>query len=299
MTSAKEVRAIRTNTYVALSSALLVDLDEVKSDEEGGKQRRNVTKIRQYVNCLPLCYTSAMTIDFVVEVIARLRRLYPGGGALEVGTPYHMLVMVILSARTRDEQVLKLAPAFFSKFPKVEVLANAPLSEVTAAVSSIGMYKQKAKNVSAMAKMLVERFHGEVPSTMDELTSLPGVGRKTASVILVAVFNEPAIAVDVHVARIAQRLGWTMSRTPVHIEQDLLKKIPRHLWSDINHTFVSFGRAICTVGAPRCFACPLVDICPFADKQLTTPPNADAIMAAARAKEELIERLKADVRRVI
>ncbi|MCR4312366.1 MAG: endonuclease III [Candidatus Uhrbacteria bacterium] len=244
----------------------------------------------------------------IIETIKRLRRLYPGGGALEVGippfakggsSPYHMLVMVILSARTRDEQVLKLAPVFFTAFPTVHALAHAELADVTAALSSIGMFRQKAKNILAMAKAVVEQHGGEIPSTMEQLIALPGVGRKTASVVLVALFDTPAIAVDVHVQRITQRLGWTEATTPEKIEKQLRERVPKSLWADLNHVFVPFGRAVCTLGKPRCWSCPLVDVCAFANKNLERPPNAEAILAAAREQQENIERLKQNLAKTL
>lgn len=208
-----------------------------------------------------------------------------------------MLVLVVLSARTRDEQVLKLAPGFFKTFPTVERLAKADVAAITAKVNTVGMYKQKAKNLSAMAKRVVTEFHGNVPRTIDELTSLAGVGRKTASVIVSALFATPAIAVDVHVARIVTRLGWLgnvrggVLYTPEKIEKILRAVVPEKNWSDINRVFVPFGRAVCTP-TPRCFACPVADMCAFPKKNMTPPPNADAIRATITAKQEEFVRLK-------
>lgn len=230
----------------------------------------------------------------IITAINRIRAMFPGGGALEVGTPYHMLTMVILSARTRDEQVLKLAPGFFKRFPTVEDLASANIANVTAALNTIGMYRQKAKYVLAMAKKVVAEHGGDIPSTMDELTALPGVGRKTASVVLVALFDTPAIAVDVHVQRIVSRLGWATTTDPKKTEQVLLAKIPKRLWADVNHSFVPFGRAVCAP-TPRCWSCPIADVCAFGGKILEAPKNASAILAAAKAQQDNIENLKHDL----
>lgn len=240
------------------------------------------------------------------DIIATLNTLRPlcaaHGGSLEVGTPYHVLVLVILSARTRDEQVLKLAPGFFKAFPTVERLAKADVAAVTAKVNTVGMYKQKAKNLSAMAKRVVEAFGGEIPRTLDELVTLAGVGRKTASVILAALFGTPAIAVDVHVARIVTRLGWVgvksekrKVKSPEQIERQLREIVPEENWTDINRVFVPFGRAVCTP-QPRCWSCPVADLCAYPKKNLTPPPNADAIRATIVAKEEEFVRLKKIVR---
>lgn len=232
----------------------------------------------------------------IVFAIQRVREMFPGGGALEVGTPYHMLTMVILSARTRDEQVLKLAPRFFAKFPTVHALASASLDDVTNALNTIGMYRQKAKYVLAMAKKVVAEHGGKIPSTMDELTALPGVGRKTASVVLVALFDTPAIAVDVHVQRIVSRLGWATTTDPKKTEQVLLAKIPKRLWADVNHSFVPFGRAVCAP-TPRCWSCPVADVCAFGGKILDAPNNASVILAAAKAQQDNIENLKNELAR--
>ncbi len=189
----------------------------------------------------------------IVATIKKLRPLFAHhGGSLEIGSPYHMLVLVILSARTRDEQVLKLAPAFFKAFPTVERLAKADLAAIMAKVNTVGMYKQKAKNLSAMAGRVVANFGGKIPSTIDELTTLAGVGRKTASVILAAIFDTPAIAVDTHVFRVVQRLGWAKANTPEALEKKMLKIVPQELQADCNRIFVPFGRAVCTP-TPRCW----------------------------------------------
>lgn len=228
----------------------------------------------------------------IVATIKKLRPLFAHhGGSLEIGTPYHMLVLVILSARTRDEQVLKLAPGFFKAFPTVERLAKADLAAITAKVNTVGMYKQKAKNLQAMAKSVVADFGGEIPSTIDELTTLAGVGRKTASVILVAIFDTPAIAVDTHVFRVVHRLGWAKAKTPAALEAKLLKIVPRELQADCNRVFVPFGRAVCTP-TPRCWMCPVRDLCAYPKKNLTAPDNADAIRASVEKQQHAFVQLK-------
>lgn len=228
----------------------------------------------------------------VSEVLRRLREKYPHGGALEIGMPFHMLVLVMLSARTRDEQVLKLAPALFVAFPSPQAMATASVEEIAAKISSIGLFRQKAKNLKVLAQKLVDDFDGRVPSTIEELTTLPGVGRKTASVVLVGAFGKSAVAVDVHVQRIAQRLGWTKEEEPVEIERDLLVLVPPEEQAVVNQTFVPFGRAVCTTGTPRCWACPVADLCAYAQKNLTPPNNADEILAENARKEAELERLK-------
>lgn len=233
------------------------------------------------------------TREVIVATIKKLRpRFAPHGGVLEVGTPYHMLVLVILSARTRDEQVLKLAPGFFAAFPTVERLAKADIAAITAKVNTVGMYKQKAKNLQAMAKQVVAEFGGKIPKTIDELVTLPGVGRKTASVVMVAAFSKPAIAVDTHVFRVVHRLGWAKAKTPAALEQKLLRIVPEKYHADCNRIFVPFGRAVCTPGVPRCFMCPVRDLCAYPKKNLTVPANADTIAMTIEKREQEFARLK-------
>jgi len=231
------------------------------------------------------------TAQRAVSTLEKLSHLYPDFGALHIGTPYHMVVMVALSARTRDEQILKLAPEFFRSFPSVHDLAAADLGSITTSINTIGMYRQKAKNLKAMARMIIDEFNGEVPSTMEELVRLPGVGRKTASVILVAAFDVPAIAVDTHVHRVVNRLGWVKTKTVEATEQVLLRIIPKSMQPIVNRVFVPFGRSIC-IAKPRCWACPLVNECAFAQKNLVPPSNAQKILDTIQVMREGIRTLK-------
>lgn len=234
--------------------------------------------------------------DRVNEVLDRLAPWQRLGGALEVGEPYHLLTLVVMSARTRDDQVLKLAPRFFTAFPTVQQLAHADVAAIAATIDTIGMYKQKAKHLSAMARKLVTDFDGVVPCTMEALTSLPGVGRKTASVVLSAAFGVPAIAVDTHVFRVVQRLGWVKAKTPHALEMKLRAHVPEERWDEVNKVFVPFGRAVCTP-APRCWNCPLQDICTYTKKQTTPPEDAAAIRARIAAAQEAMAQLTRDAAR--
>ncbi len=223
------------------------------------------------------------------QILTILSSLYPNAGALAVGTPYHMVVMIALSARTRDEQILRLAPAFFARFPTVDVLASASIGDITSSINTIGLYKQKAKNLQAMARMIVDEFGGDVPRTMHDLVRLPGVGRKTASVMLSEAFGVPAIAVDTHVQRVTRRLGWVTTRTPETTERALRALLPPSMYRVVNRVFVPFGRTICIAGKPRCWECPLVNDCPFGQKQRIPPKNAVKI-------RESILRMHAGIR---
>ncbi|NQV88837.1 MAG: endonuclease III [Parcubacteria group bacterium] len=227
----------------------------------------------------------------IIPVLKVLKKRWPNPGAMEIGNPYQNLVGVLLSARTRDEQVLKLMPGFFRAFPTPEKLAKASVKQIESKINTIGMFRQKAKNLKLMAMRVVEMFDGRVPSTMDELVSLAGVGRKTASVVLVASFNTPAIAVDTHVHRVTNRLGWVKTKTPEKTEVALLKIIPDKNKKSVNHVFVKHGRYLC-ISKPRCWACPVADMCAFKDKNLVPPKDAAAILEDIKRREEELETLR-------
>lgn len=230
----------------------------------------------------------------IIHVLTLLKARWPNPGAMELGTPYRTIVGVVLSARTRDEQVLKLLPGFFQAFPTVERLAQAPVSEIESTINTIGMYRQKAKNLKKMATDLVEKFHGTIPSTMEELITLAGVGRKTASVVLVASFQTPAIAVDTHVLRVTNRLGWVKTKTPEKTESALLKIIDDTWKATVNRVFVKHGRYLC-ISKPRCWACPLRDTCQFSKKNLVAPSDAQAILSDIEHREQILEQLRTNI----
>lgn len=209
-----------------------------------------------------------MQTNQIEKTLHILADVFPNKGAMEIGTPYHTVVAVALSARTRDEQVLRLLPEFFKVFPDVQTLAKAFVPDIEKRINTIGMYKQKAKHLKAMATMIIERYGGTVPQTMEELILLPGVGRKTASVVLVSCFRQSAIAVDTHVHRVTNRLGWVQTKTPLETETHLLSLIDPSLQPIVNRVFVKLGRYICLPGRPRCYACPVKDLCEFKHKQL-------------------------------
>jgi len=195
-----------------------------------------------------------------------LHKIYNHPGLLNVGPAWCVLLAVIFSARTKDEQVLKLLPGFFERFPSLTTLSKASLLEINDTLSFMGMYRQKAKHAKGVASMLLERYNGQVPQDIESLTSLPGVGRKTASVVLSACFNVPSIAVDVHVFRVVHRLGWINESTPNAVEKALKKILPIEYWQLVNQVFVPFGRTICTARKPSCWRCPLRDSCLYQKK---------------------------------
>lgn len=201
-----------------------------------------------------------------IESIERIDSMYPGKAILlEHSNPYELLIAVLLSAQTTDKQVNKVTPSLFKEYPSPLDLAQAPLEDIEQIIKSLGFYRSKARHAKQCAQQLVADYAGEVPQSMDELTSLAGVGRKTANIVLNMAFGiVEGIAVDTHVFRIATKLKLTNKKTPAQAEYDLLKVIPQKYWSRVNYQWVQFGRDVCDAKKPQCETCPLVDICPSA-----------------------------------
>lgn len=175
--------------------------------------------------------------------------------------PFRSLVFTILSSRTKDENTIVAAGNILKIAPDPNRLAAMPVNRIEKAIKSAGFYRVKAKNLKSMAKMLLEEFSGKVPKTRQELTRLPGVGRKTANVVLVYAFGKSEIPVDVHVHRISNRLGLVKTKTPEQTEQALIKILPKRFWKGLNHAFVAYGQTVCLPRTPRCFICKLNKIC--------------------------------------
>ncbi|MFO0678887.1 MAG: endonuclease III [Polyangiaceae bacterium] len=199
-------------------------------------------------------------------LLARLRVIHPDAHCeLTHRNAFELLVATVLSAQTTDVAVNKATPGLFARFPTAESLAAADPKDVEPLISTIGMFRQKSKNVVGLAKRLVDAHGGEVPETLDELVELPGVGRKTANVVLGVVFGKPeGVVVDTHVARISQRLGWTRETDPTKIEKALCAILPRDQWDPTSHTLIFHGRRICFAIKPKCDACGVRDVCPSA-----------------------------------
>lgn len=197
------------------------------------------------------------------EQLAILERTYPHAEtALEYGNPFELLIAVILSAQCTDARVNMTTPALFKRYPTPEKLARARQEDVEKIIKSCGFYRMKAKNIISCARDLAEKHGGEVPKNREDLEALAGVGRKSASVVLSIVFEEPAIAVDTHVFRVSHRLGLTLGKTPLDVEQDLQKMVPRPKWRHAHHWLILHGRAICKAPVPVCGVCPVNKICP-------------------------------------
>lgn len=196
-----------------------------------------------------------------VRVIAILSKRYPQKGDMNLGNPKDTLLGVLLSARTRDAQVLKIFPAFKKRFPTFASLFASSPREIEKYISTIGLYKSKARAIHGLARILVEEYDGKVPDRMEDLIRLPGVGRKTANCVLSYVFGRDTICVDTHVFRIAHRLGWSKGKTPERVEADLERITPAKWRSAINRSFVRFGREICVPRTPKCAICPVRKYC--------------------------------------
>ena len=180
---------------------------------------------------------------------------------LDFKNPYQLIVAVILSAQCTDKRVNMHTPAFFLRFPNPQLLAQATFEEVFELIKSISFPNNKAKHLIGMAKMLVADFAGEVPSEVDQLERLPGVGRKTANVVASIIYNKPVIAVDTHVFRVSHRLGLSSGKTPLEVEKDLNKIIPMEERAIAHHWLILHGRYICTARNPKCAVCPIKEFC--------------------------------------
>ena len=200
-----------------------------------------------------------------VEIVNILKEMYPNAKcSLDFKTPFEMLVSVCLSAQCTDERVNKTTPSIFAQYDTPEDFANAKLEDLEKLVRPCGFYKNKSKNLISAGKTIVSDFDGKVPQTMDELITIPGVGRKSANVIMLEAFDDPqGIAVDTHCKRIANRLGFSKESDPLKIEKDLCKYISKKYWKDVNHIFIWHGRTICTSRNPMCSKCKLKKYCNY------------------------------------
>jgi len=203
-----------------------------------------------------------------LAVLERLKQAYPDAHTeLDYRTPFELLAATILSAQTTDVRVNMVTPALFERYPDARSLAAADPAELEEIVRSTGFFRSKARSLIGMANGLVSHFDGEVPSTIDELVTLPGVGRKTANVVIGNAFHRnEGVVVDTHVGRLAKRIGLTRATDPVKVEQDLMKLVPRDDWTIVSHLLIFHGRRVCRARAPACGQCTLSDICPSAGK---------------------------------
>ncbi|MBE0502624.1 MAG: endonuclease III [Desulfuromonadales bacterium] len=196
-------------------------------------------------------------------LLDRLAEVYPAAEcSLAHRSPFELLIATILSAQCTDRRVNLVTPSLFTRYPDTANLSQAELSEVEELIRSTGFYHAKARHLIGCAQGLMQHHHGKVPATLRELISLPGVGRKTANVILGTAFQIPAMVVDTHVSRLAQRFGWTTARDPDRIETELAELLPRRYWITTSHLLIAHGRAFCKAPTPDCSTCPIFALCP-------------------------------------
>ena len=200
-----------------------------------------------------------------VEIINILKNTYPDAKcSLDFTSPFEMMISVMLSAQCTDERVNKTTPNLFDKYNTPEKMVTIKLEELEKIIHPCGFYKNKSKNIIAASKMLIEKYNGVVPADPDELVKIPGVGRKSANVIMLEAFNNPCgIAVDTHAKRISNRIGFSNESEPTKIEQDLLKIFDKEYWYDVNHLLVWHGRGYCDSRKPNCDECTLKKYCDF------------------------------------
>ncbi len=197
------------------------------------------------------------------RILEGLERLYPGATTeLSHNNPFELLISTILSAQATDKSVNEASPALFAQYPDAYRLAAANPEEVMPYIKTIGLYRAKAKNIVAAAELLVSKFAGQVPNDFEALLTLPGVGRKTANVVLSNAYGRPAIAVDTHVGRLARRLKFSKEKNPDKVEADLEKLFPRESWIFLHHALILHGRRICEARRPKCELCLLRPDCP-------------------------------------
>lgn len=204
-----------------------------------------------------------MNRNEAIKIVERLKEMYPDAKcSLDFNTPFEMLVAVCLSAQCTDDRVNLVTPKLFEVYDTPEDFANCNLSKLEELIHSCGFYKNKAKNLKAAGQKILLDFNGEVPRKMEELITIPGVGRKSANVIMLEAFNDPqGIAVDTHARRLANRIGFSKESDPSKVEKDLCSIIPREYWKDVNHIFIWHGRKTCSSQKPKCETCLLNDVC--------------------------------------
>jgi len=213
---------------------------------------------------------AVLTKKQVRFVLNEIGKMFPNAHCeLNHSNPFELLIAVLLSAQSTDAHVNKVTADLFRKYHSPQDFLSVPLEELQADIRSIGLYRNKAKNIQKLCRMLIDEYGGEIPKDRDELMKFPGVGRKTANVIVSVAFGIPAIAVDTHVERVTKRLGicrWTDS--VLQVEETLMKKIPKEEWAISHHRFIFFGRYHCKAQSPRCEICPLLSICREGQKRM-------------------------------
>lgn len=205
-----------------------------------------------------------MSRERAAEILKRLRRMYPDSKcSLDFETPFQLLVATILSAQSTDKKINEVTPELFRKYPSPQAFVSAPTAELEQDLKQTGFFRQKTRSVQRASATIVKEHGGEVPSTLEKLVELPGVGRKTANVVMGNAFGKATgVVVDTHVKRVSARLGMTDETDPEKIETDLMKLYPKSKWVQLGHTLILHGRNVCVARRPRCEECALNDLCP-------------------------------------
>ncbi len=210
-----------------------------------------------------------MQKEDIIQVLDILAETYPEAKcALDHVNTFELLVAVVLSAQTTDKSVNRVSPQLFAKYPDAKSLSAAKQEDVEEIIRTIGMYRTKSKNIINLAKALCDKYDGKVPGDYDSLVSLPGVGRKTANVVLSVGFGEQRIAVDTHVFRVANRIGLVKAKDVLQTELDLMECLPHDRWSEAHHSLIFHGRNICDARKPKCKECPLRELCLWDSKNI-------------------------------
>lgn len=218
-------------------------------------------------------------MESAARVADQLAAAYPDARCeLNFTTPFELLVATVLSAQSTDVRVNAVTPKLFDEFPDAEALAVASPERVESIIRPVGMYRNKAMALVGLSRMIVDEHAGAVPDTLEQLVALPGVGRKTANVVLGNAFGVPGITPDTHVMRVSNRLGWVDSRKPDVVERRLMELLPRERWTAMSHVLIAHGRRVCHARRPACGACPVVDACPSNDCGEQDPEKAAALV---------------------
>lgn len=207
---------------------------------------------------------------WIVNIIKKLKQQYQARAYSQKKNPWQSLLFTLLSARTRDEQTEKVFCKLIAAFPSVEAMARARPKEIELYLKTIGLYRNKARAVSALARVLCDKYSCRVPNEIDALVELPGVGRKTANCAAIYGFGKLVMCVDTHVFRVTNRLGWVKTKTAEKTELALRKIVPKIFWLDLNRVMVQFGRTVCLPGKPKCWLCPVRDWCTYTNKTAKT-----------------------------
>lgn len=221
------------------------------------------------------------------KILAALRKLYPEARCgLDYGSPFELLIATILSAQCTDKRVNLVTPALFRRAKGPEQILKLGEKGLVSFIKTCGLYQAKAKNILATCQKLVQEFSGQVPDSLEALTELPGVGRKTANVVLSNAFDTPAIAVDTHVFRVSRRLGLARGKNPHQVELELQKAIPQKDWSEAHHLLIAHGRGLCSARSPQCEACPLNSECHYFQSERRSGASSTSGRAGRNPKGE-------------